>query len=169
MPRKRLAVKFCQTVKPAAKQVEFWDTTLTGLSLLVHPGGRKTFCTKFRTHAKQHRRQIGPFPVVSLDEARERARDILSNAARGIDSALAPEAPRSVADLSRLYIEHRSRNSKSTIENARMHSRFIVAELGRIPLAQMRSDDLRGLVQKIGEATPVQANRVLAEIKTMMN
>jgi len=50
-----------------------------------------------------------------------------------------------------------------------MHSRFIVAELGRIPLAQMRSDDLRGLVQKIGEATPVQANRVLAEIKTMMN
>jgi len=139
MPRKRLTAKFCKTVKPAEKPVEYWDTYLTGMSLLVSPRGKRTFYTKFRTHGKQRRRQIGPYPIVTLDEARDRAREILNNATRGIDITRHQEAPRSVADLSRLYLEYRSRNSKNTSEIARMHRRFIVPELGTFLSRSLRA------------------------------
>lgn len=56
--------------KSATKPYKLADSG--GLFLLVNPNGSKLWKLKFRFHQKERQLAFGPFPLVSLAEARER-------------------------------------------------------------------------------------------------
>ena len=74
-------------VRPSNKTQKLFDGYRTGLHLLVHPGGRKTFAIKYPHPITKKERTftIGPYPHITLKEARaetEKARTLLVH---GID------------------------------------------------------------------------------------
>lgn len=74
-------------VRPSNKTQKLFDGYRTGLHLLVHPGGRKTFAIKYAHPITKKERTftIGPYPHITLKEARtetEKARTLLVH---GID------------------------------------------------------------------------------------
>jgi integrase len=74
-------------VRPSNKIQKLFDGYRTGLHLLVHPGGRKTFAIKYSHPITKKERTftIGPYPHITLKEARaetEKARTLLVH---GID------------------------------------------------------------------------------------
>ncbi|MFP3385982.1 Arm DNA-binding domain-containing protein [Tritonibacter sp. SIMBA_163] len=74
----KLTTKFIETRKPnPAKREAFRDTVVPGLVLRVNKSGTKTFSFHKRINGKMKRLTIGQFGPFSLDDARERARQIL--------------------------------------------------------------------------------------------
>lgn len=69
-----------------------WDSDLHGFGVRVSPAGLKSFIVQYRTPEGRHRRRvIGRYGVLTPEEARNAARDILHTVAKGIDPAVEPE------------------------------------------------------------------------------
>ena len=66
------------------KQTDFWDMALPGFGVRCSYGGRKSFQVLARVNGKLKRITIGSYPSVSLAHARDQARKIIENAAKGI-------------------------------------------------------------------------------------
>lgn len=85
-------------VPPGADRVEYSDKLMPGLRLRVTGSGRATWSLVFRIkgRAGQLRKTFGPFPRLSLAEARAQARIDLNRAVLGED----PRAQQAPAELS---------------------------------------------------------------------
>jgi hypothetical protein len=98
MPRKRQTVSLTHTYVanlkapgPSGKQRLFWDSDLKGFGVLV------SGVTNTKTYVVQHdvkggaqgrRITIGPTNVLTVDDAREQAIDLISKMMKGIDPKL---------------------------------------------------------------------------------
>ena len=61
-----------------------WDDAVPGLGIRVSEGSVSWF-VDFRIGLKRRRVAIGPVAIVKLEEARNRAADVLNGARKGID------------------------------------------------------------------------------------
>jgi integrase len=88
MPEMRLTERQCAAaVAPQGSRLELQDTYLRGLALRVTDRGSKSWVVRYRTPKGQSRFTIGPFPAVSLADAREEARKVIPAAKGGGDPA----------------------------------------------------------------------------------
>lgn len=92
--RERLTNKFvAKLTAPAGKRVEVADTIVREMRIRVSDKGAKNWSLLYRVagagensnRGPMKRMTLGPYPLVSLEQAREKARDALDNADRGID------------------------------------------------------------------------------------
>jgi site-specific recombinase XerD len=80
-----------------------WDSELRGFGVRVSPAGLKSFIVQYRTPEGRHRRSvIGRYGMMTPEQARQAAWDILSVVAKGIDPAAAPEPDRNAITVSAL-------------------------------------------------------------------
>ena len=97
----------------STQQKFFWDNELKGLGVAVrppsriHPGGSKTFVLRYRTLAGRDRRlTVGPYGVLTPDQARTIASKMLAEVRAGRDPAqarLADRAAPTVAEFAERY------------------------------------------------------------------
>ncbi len=101
VPKKSLTELTIKNLQPPAKgQETTWDTQLTGFGVRCSQGGAKTFVVMYGKTRK--RQTIGRYPIVSLAEARKRAREILLNAALHPDQVVSPAFDEAVERYLRL-------------------------------------------------------------------
>lgn len=84
---KPLTATEVKNTKPASKQVKLFDGH--GLFLLVKPTGSKGWRLKYRFGGKEKLLTLGPYPTVSLADARGKRDAALKLLDRGIDPSLA--------------------------------------------------------------------------------
>jgi hypothetical protein len=84
-PRIRLTPLSVEKVKPRDTRVEIIDSVIPGLRLVVQPTGVKSWAVRYSLNGCKVKYTLGPFPVLSLLEARERAREVLQCVQRGED------------------------------------------------------------------------------------
>lgn len=97
--------------EPATDRYHLWDSSLGGFGLRVETSGRKTFVVRYRAEgggrtAPRRFVTIGRYGTLTLDEARKRAKLLLSAAAIGQDPAAERQAKRRelrITDLVDLY------------------------------------------------------------------
>jgi hypothetical protein len=76
--KRRLTPKTIDALPPATgKRYEVRDALLPGLHLRVSATGGKVFYLSTRIHGVMKRIKIGSWPMLTLHDAREKARDIL--------------------------------------------------------------------------------------------
>ncbi len=94
-------------LQPTDRRQEVPDSLCTGLYLVIQPSGKKGWQVRYR-HGGTHRRMtLGPYPVLSLAEARSRARDALAAAAEGRDPSAelkAAKAPKPADDRNKIRV-----------------------------------------------------------------
>ena len=158
-----------------AGQVFLWDDQMRGFGVLVLPSGRRSFIVQYRTlDGRQRRRVIGTYPVMTVDEARRRARIWLVNVQHGEDPAESIDNRRhaaAVADLCRRYLDQHAElhlKPKSVLEDRRLIERLILPALGSRKAASVSHDDIDQLHKHL-KATPYQANRVIGLLSTIFN
>ena len=89
--RKKLTAKTVEALAHhGLKRLEVYDLTLPGFGLRISPNGHKSWFCVVRDYGRQRRITLGPYPRVSLGDAREAARKIMSDARAGV---LAPPCP----------------------------------------------------------------------------
>lgn len=167
----RLTKTLLDGLTPGDKDVTLWDSLLTGFGVRRRPGNpHKTFYVQYRLPTGQQRkRRVGTYGVLTVEEARQQARDWLSQVARGIDPVQVVTHRHTVADLAtRFLVEHVLRQTKPfTQRNVRLLlRRHILPALAQQDVRAVTPQTLQALHATM-HATPYQANRVKAVLSKM--
>src|SRR5215208_1639864 len=86
------------------KSVEYFDHRMPGLVLRVSARGTKSWNAIYRHHGRARRLTIGRYPVITLDDARARARDALCSVSRGIDPSGVRADKLTFAELASIFV-----------------------------------------------------------------
>lgn len=181
MPSINLNQKKLESLKPESVRRDFWDKSLKGFIVRVSPDGKKIFSVYYRIGGEQRRKTLGAFPVLSLADARELAREDLELVRRGIDPALEQER-REAAELAiraegfkfntlaTQYLEEYAKlHKKSWAEDERLLNRLLLPEFGTRNVKDITRTDVRSFLRVLAAKTPVQANRALACIRKIFS
>lgn len=170
----KVAVDSVRTLaQTLGRDIYKWDSSLPGFGVRAKATGTTSFMIQYRNEfGKSRRHTIGRYGVMTLDEARKEARDLLSASSRGRD----PRADKinkrnalSVSDLADRYMSDHceGRCKDSTMAAHRwLLDKFIVPKLGRLQLNEITHADVDRLHQSL-KPTPYNANRVLGLLKAM--
>jgi integrase len=156
---------------PPTRRAEYFDTTLPGFALRLSHSGRKSWVVFYRAGCRL-RRHTFPFKAFSkVDQARERAREIMRDVARGIDPGVVKAPPPTVAELATQFIEqYAKRHNKSWRTTDAILHRHVVPRWRKRAADDIRRADVLKLLDALVDAgTPIAANRVLSVIRKMFN
>ena len=68
---------------PDSGQVAYWDANLPGFGIRVSTGGTKSFVLMVGDRNSRKRITLGRYPILSLAEARVKAKEVLANITLG--------------------------------------------------------------------------------------
>lgn len=152
-----------------------WDPTLSGFGVRVRKGGSRTYICQYRTEDRRQRRMgLGMVGVEKLENARDRARQLLAAAHRGEDPQRERhkrrDAPTIFALADRYLAEHVDlHNSSSTArEVRRLVEKLIKPGLGDVHTTKLTRAEVKAWHTEMRKA-PISANRALAALSKMMN
>jgi integrase len=172
-----LTARSVENAKPdPARRLELPDGALPGFYLVVQPSGAKSWAVRYRVDGKPKKFTLGPYPRLSLGDAREQARTALRLASEGRDpAALRTAAEREVGAAKRLrfgvvvaeFIERYAKpRNRTWPETERL--------LTKADLAPWQDRDLRGISRQeiltlldrmVERGAPIQANRLVAALR----
>lgn len=181
MARKKLTDLFVAKVAAPAKgrRLEYFDTTFPALALRVTDSGHKSWCLFYRHGGRLRRWTIGSYPAFDPASARKAASSALHRLAEGIDPGeekrVRRNAPKPLAcdfaAVAREYLERQVRRNTAAStyrETARIIEQDVIPEWSTRPIGSIAKRDVIALIdKKIASGAEVQANRVLARLKTL--
>lgn len=170
MAKNKLTQSFVDTATCAAgkQKSDYFDTELPGLLLKVMPSGKRTYYLRYKdTHGRTKEKSLFDAKVVSLNDARQKAKEILSALALGQDPFAEQQARNATPTLAAFYhtsylphIKAHKPKSWTTDEAAmRLH---VLPALGKKYLDDIKRRDIQALVtQHSRHYKPASTNRML--------
>lgn len=160
---------------PTTGQAWLYDTELPGFMVLCQTSGRRTYVVRYKAPSGAWRKMtLGNVAELEPDEARERARDVLSASRAGRDPAVelakSRQAP-TLSDLSdRFMDEHASKLKPGTERNYEiLWRKHILPIMGpSVRVADVRRLDVQRLHDMMSK-TPHNANRAIEVVSKAMN
>jgi integrase len=160
---------------PASGEVNLWDSEVPGFSLRVRATGSKVYVAEYRNQAQRKRRvTLGPHGRLTVDQARDLARQVLAAVAQGRDPAEDRQESRSTPTFEALasrYIEQHAapkKKSSSVQADERLLRLYILPALGHRKVVEIGLKDMADLHHAM-RSKPFQANRMLALLSKMFN
>ena len=167
MPNAHLTDRKLQALKTEKTQEDFWDRSLGGFGVRVSKTGRKSFVVMYNFEGQKRRTTLGRYPAISLADARDRAKVLLFDVARGTD----PQAEKmkqlrapTFEELASEYLERHARLKKrSWKEGKRVIERDLLPRWGRRKAKSIKKRDVIHLLDGVVErGSPIMANRIHA-------
>lgn len=147
------------------------DDSLPGFGVRCYPSGRKAFALRYRTASgRQRMLTLGDFGTLTVKQARDMARREKVKVLEGEDPQAEREkesAPiRTVAELMGRWLEdYAKKHRKRWPEDERRIDARIRPGLGSLPVTDVTTARLTSWHSKIGEESPVEANRCLETLR----
>ncbi|MBU3887198.1 site-specific integrase [Methylosinus sp. KRF6] len=145
-----------------------WDSELKGFGVRVGEAGAKAYVVQYRTRAGRSRRMtLGRHGVLTVDEARAKARKVLVAVSDGADPMADRSALRAAPTVNELLDRHiddhvKIHNSPRMLElTERDFNRFARPALGSLKVESVTLQDVSKLHLSLRE-TPRQANLLIA-------
>ncbi|MBL0941513.1 MAG: tyrosine-type recombinase/integrase [Alphaproteobacteria bacterium] len=176
MVGKKLTKRFVESITSYEKdEILLWDSELKGFGIRIFPTGRKTYFVQYRNQFNRTRRKkIGVHGVVTAEQAREEAKKLLGDIARGEDPSQKSQISRqkpNMIDLVNRYLEvHAKANKrvKGYNEDKRILENIILKNWGDKKVEEVTTYDFQFLHYELKD-TPYMANRVRALLSKMFN
>src|SRR5262245_62438709 len=168
MPRVKLTDRTVQEISPnPSRQVDYFDVRWPGFGVRVSPAGRKSWVVMYRFHGRVRRVTIGPYPYVSLADARAKGKALMTQVFQGTDPAAVRAAERlaeTFAQLADEYLERHAKPRKRTWrEDERILRRELLPHWGKMKAKDVTRRDVRLLIDKvIDRGVTTYANRIFA-------
>ena len=160
----KITKRVVDAVRPSGKEVFLWDDETPGFGLRVKLTGAKSFIIQYRNAQGRSRRlTLGRYGVLTVDEARGKARLSLASVLKGEDPAesrLLERGALTVADLCREYLSKAERGliltkrgdtkKASTLYTDRGRiERHIIPLIGKRTVKDLTTADVRKFVQDV--------------------
>lgn len=152
-----------------------YDDEVPGFGVRIYPSGTKSFVVRYRNARGRTRLlTLGRYPVMTVKQARDRARAKLVEVADGEDPLEKRREARArsttVQEVWDAYLEkHAKPNRKSWPEDERRYQKHVKPRFGSKAATDVSQAELRDLHRGIAEDAPVEANRVLELVRLMFN
>jgi integrase len=172
-----LTARSVENTKPdPGRRLELPDGALPGFYLVVQPSGAKSWAVRYRVNGRPKKFTLGPYPRLSLGDAREHARTALRLASEGRDpSALRTAAERDAEAATKLrfgtvvaeFIERYAKpRNRTWPETERLLTKADLAPWQERDLrAITRNEILTVLDRMVERGAPIQANRLVAALR----
>jgi hypothetical protein len=169
--------------KPAApgKTYDVPDGIVPGLAIRVMPSGKRSFVLVTRSPGRKNptRRSLGEYGAITLDAARDRAREWLDLVRRGVDPQVEEERRRiaelrkhthTFAAVAEQYIKvHVSKTRKAHGVSQSIRREFI-AVWGERPIADISRRDVLAVIDAtVARGKPAQARNLLGYVSTLFS
>ncbi len=171
----RLTKRLIDQAQPEADEYVLHDSDVRGFGCKVTPTGKKVYVLFYRTRdGRQRRPTIGQHGVVTVDQARDIAREWLAEVIRGGDPSQDRQDRRkaaTMADLGDRYMREYAwvhKKPSSAKQDERLIENRIKPALGRDKVAAVTRADILDVHHGM-RATPYEANRALALLSKMFN
>lgn len=160
-------------VKNASKPGRYGDGR--GLMLVVSPSGTKSWILRIQANKRRRDFGLGPFPDISLAEARSRA-DIYRSAVRldkdpVAERRLGNAIPSFAEAATSVHAEQKAawKNGKHQAQWISTLERYAFPSIGSIPVDEVGMREVRDLLSAIWLAKPETARRVKQRIGTVID
>lgn len=172
MPRRTLPLSELQIKKAKQKDRDYKLFDGDGLFLLVSSTGGKNWKFKYLLDGKERKISFGPYPEISLIDARRKRDDARSNVAHKVDPMKVKRAQEAVQVSSAadsLEVVSRMWHATMIPRWSDIHSRTTLSrlelnvfpDLGSRTVSQVTLQDVKGMLHKVEERSPETARRVL--------
>lgn len=178
MPRVHLTRQFAQVAAcpPGRPKIDFFDADQRGFMLEVRASGGKTFYQRY-TDARGRERQfkLGPAEILTLDQARRKARLILAQALVGEDPQQQRRTLRETPTLSEFvrdrYLPHVKSYKRSWCTDETVLRLHILPALGAEPVDQVKNEAISELLEAMRQKGYASGttNRVLILLRYIYN
>ena len=153
------------------------DEIVPGMRFIVHAGGKKSSRLLARINGKQENLDVGDLSLMTLADARAKAKGMLAMIANGEDPRTAKReaikaASESVEIAARRFIErHAKVHNRTWRETEQRIEREILPHWGKRPLASIEQADVVALLDAIVDrgGAGISANRTLAHGRKFFN
>lgn len=178
LPRANLTQRFVDGAEcfDFARKTDFFDRALPGFLLEVRSSGGKTFYQRYRdARGREHRFKIGPASVLTVKEARLKARGVLASAYMGGDPQRQREQLRNIPLLRDFalekYLPFVRETKRSWRTDETLLRKHILPAIGRLALDEVDAVAITGLLQSLSRTgySTGTTNRVLVLIRYMFN
>jgi len=173
----KLNNRIIERAKPSMKDKYIADGE--GLFLRVMPNGTKTFCFRYTFGNKRRRLlSLGPVPILSLADARDRANEARKLIFIGKDPLEAANEAKQATDhgetVSKMIENWTERYARKTYKRLdtqlRMVEKDILPVIGALPVRDMNKKHVSQVINRIiDRGAKVKANRVLSLMKTIFS
>lgn len=180
MPKGNLNQKKLESLKPEARRLDFWDSSLKGFVLRISPDGTRVFSIMYRIGGQRRRKTLGEYPVLKLADARERARADLELVRRGVDPA-EEQKRREEAEVALraegMTFEHLAGEFLGA-HVPKLRSAYwvrqafkvrLIPQFGKVRVRDLKRAIIRNYLDDLARTKPVLANRLLAYTRKMFN
>jgi len=170
----RLTKRSVEGLAIEAEDYFVWDRDVRGFGLRTYPSGKKTYLVQYRAGRRTRRVTIGQHGVLTADQARTEAKQLLAAVARGQDPSAIRHAKRHAPTIAglcdRFLEEYVDQHCKPTTarDYRSIIRRFIRPILGPIAIAEVNRADVVAFHHGLRE-TPYQANRAASMLSKLFN
>lgn len=163
--------RLIKNLKPRSTKYEIAD--VDNLTLVVYPSGKLSFTFRYRFDGKQHRKKLGFYPVLSLKDARIKARDLQSVLTQGINPKEEKEK-RNDPTVSDFLVEHAERYLNKRLRQPGQPETLlrvnVIPYIGEKRLSDVTRRDIISILDRIVDrGSLVVANRTLSAIRRMFS
>ena len=182
-PPFRLTQTFVQSLSATGAKQRYADHKIGGLCLRVAPGGTKTYIVRYRKFdGASAEMKIGRADVITLEMARERAKQELANVSRGIDPL--QEKQQAIIQAKQKKLETVVALSEAFLSSPTFLSRkqrtqefyqanlrgYVVPNLGDFVVRDIGRKDVAAFLDKVyGEASGSVSNAARRTLSVLMS
>jgi integrase len=162
--------KMLKGLKPRASgQMDVWDTVLPCFGVRVGTTA-KTFFVGVRINGRYRRITLGRYDRLSLKDARDKARDIISDAQSGITPELKKkrEAKGTFGAVAESFMTDYASEHRTRGEMQRMINSYLKEWWDR-PISKITRGEIKELLRVKARTAPIMANRLLSLITKIFN
>jgi len=163
---------------PKEKRAIHYDTQVRGLGIMVQPSGHRSFFWFRKVHGYPTWKTIGPFPDLSIEQARKHASrysgEIADWKASGYEGASpfdqqgTPTLGSVLEDYLERHLKAKSKSPDRAVKDTRQSFQRHLSTWRNRTLGSIRREHVRALHAKVGEDHGhYSANRIVGTVRTL--
>jgi len=160
------------SVLPEKGQAFLWDSEVKGFGVRLTPSAR-TYIVQGRVSGEDRRVSLGRHGILTVQEARNKARAQLSAMLEGVDPVVEKKRSEAYAltlqELSEKYIEARRDLKPSSIADIKKHIEKSFASWADRPAVDITRDKVAVRFRELSERSPAQANQAFRNLRALLN
>jgi integrase len=181
MAKKRLTDRTLKALKPTGSRYDVMDADVPGFGVRVSETGQRTFIliARYPGSSNPTRRALGEYPAISLEKAREKARDWRDVLRKGLDPKAQEERFRreelrkhetTFAAVADDFLERHVRGQRKARDTEREIRKELIGPWGNRPIASISREDVVTLVEAVARRpAPYLAHIVFGHIRSLFN
>ena len=170
----RLTIRHIDALPLQEKEYFVWDDQIKGFGIRIYPNGGKRYVAQTFRQGKTTRVQIGKHGTLPFEEAKKRARKIITDIDDGKNPNTNKENERRSPTIKQLaerflddYVPSHCK-ARTQVEYKHALNRYILPAMGAVKVIKLSRDDVADLHHAMRK-TPYQANRTLGVLSKMLN